>query len=358
MPCIVSRRRASPARCPVRIRSSGGCPNGRVACAAGTARRRACRASARRCSVRRRVPARGTASRRDRAAPARRTSVRSAAARHVRRHAVPGRRSGRGSAARRTSAVPCVCRPISSCRRSGRPWGRRVAGPGPAIKRRRSDCVPTFRRLCLSHRYSPFTRTGAMDQVRQDLRHAARRLLRRPGFAAIAILTLGLGIGANVAIYTVVRAVLLEPLPYAEADRLALVVNLRKGVLEGGWISEPEALEVREGVSSFENVAYWTSGAANVASGAGDPERVVTARVTAGLFDVLAVPAAAGRYFAADEWRRGGPPVVLTSGGGIAAIGIGVGVAGALALSRLMSGLVYGVPALDPVTYLVVPAIL
>lgn len=110
-----------------------------------------------------------------------------------------------------------------------------------------------------------------MDQVRQDLRHAARRLLRRPGFAAIAILTLGLGIGANVAIYTVVRAVLLEPLPYAEADRLALVVNLRKGVLEGGWISEPEALEVREGVSSFENVAYWTSGAANVASGAGDP---------------------------------------------------------------------------------------
>src|SRR5690554_5134647 len=62
-----------------------------------------------------------------------------------------------------------------------------------------------------------------MDQVRQDLRHAARRLLRRPGFAAIAILTLGLGIGANVAIYTVVRAVLLEPLPYAEADRLALV---------------------------------------------------------------------------------------------------------------------------------------
>ncbi|NLG60815.1 MAG: hypothetical protein GX539_01110 [Candidatus Cloacimonetes bacterium] len=154
-----------------------------------------------------------------------------------------------------------------------------------------------------------------MDQVRQDLRHAARRLLRRPGFAAIAILTLGLGIGANVAIYTVVRAVLLEPLPYAEADRLALVVNLRKGVLEGGWISEPEALEVREGVSSFENVAYWTSGAANVASGAGDPERVVTARVTAGLFDVLAVPAAAGRYFAADEWRRGGPPVAVLGHG-------------------------------------------
>lgn len=154
-----------------------------------------------------------------------------------------------------------------------------------------------------------------MDHLRQDLRHAARRLLRRPGFAAIAILTLGLGIGANVAIYTVVRAVLLEPLPYAEADRLALVVNLRKGVLEGGWISEPEALEVREGVSSFENVAYWTSGAANVASGAGDPERVVTARVTAGLFDVLAVPAAAGRYFAADEWRRGGPPVAVLGHG-------------------------------------------
>lgn len=154
-----------------------------------------------------------------------------------------------------------------------------------------------------------------MDVLRQDLRHAARRLMRRPGFAAVAILTLALGIGANVAIYTVVRAVLLEPLPYAEPDRLSLVVNLRNGLLEGGWISEPEALEYREGVSSFERVAYWTSGAANVATGAGDPERVVTARVTDGIFDVFGVPAAAGRYFGPDEWRRGGPPVVVLGHG-------------------------------------------
>ncbi len=154
-----------------------------------------------------------------------------------------------------------------------------------------------------------------MDVLRQDLRHAARRLMRRPGFAAVAILTLALGIGANVAIYTVVRAVLLEPLPYAEPDRLSLVVNLRNGLLEGGWISEPEALEYREGVSSFEGVAYWTSGAANVATGAGDPERVVTARVTDGIFDVFGVPAAAGRYFGPDEWRRGGPPVVVLGHG-------------------------------------------
>ena len=153
-----------------------------------------------------------------------------------------------------------------------------------------------------------------MDAL-QDLRHAARRLMRRPGFAAAAILTLALGIGANVAIYTVVRAVLLEPLPYADSDRLALVVNLRNGVLEGGWISEPEALEYREDVSSFEHVAFWDDGAANVSAGAGVPERVRMARVTEGMFDVFGVPAAAGRYFTADEWRRGGPAVVVLGHG-------------------------------------------
>lgn len=153
-----------------------------------------------------------------------------------------------------------------------------------------------------------------MDAL-QDLRHAARRLVRRPGFAAAAILTLALGIGANVAIYTVVRAVLLEPLPYADTDRLALVVNLRNGVLEGGWISEPEALEYREDVSSFGHVAFWDDGAANVSAGTGTPERVRMARVTEGMFDVFGVPAAAGRYFTSDEWRRGGPPVVVLGHG-------------------------------------------
>lgn len=154
-----------------------------------------------------------------------------------------------------------------------------------------------------------------MDMLSQDLRHAARRLLRRPAFAAVAILTLALGIGANVAIYTVVRGVLLEPLPYTAPDRLALVVNVRNGVQGGGWISEPEALEYREGVSSFEHVAYWAGGAVNIATGAGDPERVVTARVTPGMFDVFGVPAVAGRYFMDGEWRRGAEPVVVLGHG-------------------------------------------
>ena len=75
-----------------------------------------------------------------------------------------------------------------------------------------------------------------------DLRHSLRRLARRPGFAAVAILTLGLGIGANAAIYSVIRGVLLQPLPYGEPERMALVVNTRPGEAQA-WISDPEALE-------------------------------------------------------------------------------------------------------------------
>ncbi|HEX6132655.1 MAG TPA: ABC transporter permease [Longimicrobiales bacterium] len=149
-----------------------------------------------------------------------------------------------------------------------------------------------------------------MDLLRQEVHHAIRRLGRRPAFTAIALLTLGLGIGANAAIYSVIRGVLLRPLPYGEPDRLALVMNTRAGET-GSWLSEPEALEYREGVSSFEHFAVWSAGTANIGSGSGDAERVATASVSEGMFEVFGVEPAAGRYFAAEEWRRGGPPVVV-----------------------------------------------
>jgi len=149
-----------------------------------------------------------------------------------------------------------------------------------------------------------------MDFIRQDVVHAMRRLAHRPAFTGVAVLTLALGIGANAAIYSVIRGVLLLPLPYADPGRVAVVVNTRPGENQS-WISEPEALEYREGVSGFEHFAVWSNGTANIASGSGDPERVVSASVSAGMFDVLGVPPAAGRYFTEEEWRRGGPPVVV-----------------------------------------------
>src|SRR5690606_33141443 len=112
---------------------------------------------------------------------------------------------------------------------------------------------------------------ATMDFIRQDVVHAMRRLAHRPAFTGVAVLTLALGIGANAAIYSVIRGLLLLPLPYADPGRVAVVVNTRPGENQS-WISEPEALEYREGVSGFEHFAVWSNGTANIASGSGDPE--------------------------------------------------------------------------------------
>ena len=147
-----------------------------------------------------------------------------------------------------------------------------------------------------------------------DLTHALRRLARRPAFAVVAILTLALGIGANAAIYSVIRGVLLRPLPYAAPERMALIWNSWDNDAQT-WLSEPEALDYREGVSSFAHFAVWDVRNANVSSGAGEPERVTVAGVSAGMFDVFGVAPAAGRYFTAEEMRRGAAPAVVLGHG-------------------------------------------
>ena len=128
-----------------------------------------------------------------------------------------------------------------------------------------------------------------MSELVHDVRLAARALLARPGYSLAAVLTLALGVGANTAILGVVRAVLLAPLPYANASRLAMVWNPRED--DGGttWLSAQEVLSYQREASSLEIAA---SQATNVnLSGGTEPERVRAAMVTGNAFEVMGVSA-------------------------------------------------------------------
>lgn len=143
----------------------------------------------------------------------------------------------------------------------------------------------------------------------RDARLAVRVLRRSPGFAASAILTLGLGIGATSAIFSVVDSVLLEPLPYPDPDRLVRIVQQNSP--ENRWnISVADFLALEERQEVFESVAaYQVAGAA--LSGAGPPEQITVGRVTADWFRVLGVEPAEGRTFLEGEDRGGASPVVV-----------------------------------------------
>src|SRR3712207_744133 len=124
-----------------------------------------------------------------------------------------------------------------------------------------------------------------MDRLLTDLRHALRRLTRERAFTAIAALTLALGIGANTAIFSLISAVLLRPLPYGDPERLAVVWSAEA---EGGgttWLSRQEVMSYRREATSFEQFAAYTSTSVNLTGD--EPERVAAAAVTANAFDAL-----------------------------------------------------------------------
>src|SRR5262245_17897731 len=152
-----------------------------------------------------------------------------------------------------------------------------------------------------------------MQTFLQDLRYGFRMLINKPGFAAVAVLTLALGIGANTAIFSVVNGVLLQPLPYREPSKLVRVytefptMQLRKF-----WMSPPEFVDISNEAQAWETIGAWTVSGANVATTT-DPIRVTSAIVTAGLIDALGVQPAMGRNFSPEEDKQGGPRTVLIS---------------------------------------------
>jgi len=157
-------------------------------------------------------------------------------------------------------------------------------------------------------------RSNMIADLWQDLRYGARMLLKHPGFTAVAVVTLALGIGANTAIFSVVNAVMLRPLPYDKADDL---VMFRFADAQGKeeWIYSPAAYrDLKSQNSVFTNVAAWGNSTwpANLTS-EGEPERLQGFQVSANFFETLGVAAARGRTFLAEEERLGNNHVVVIS---------------------------------------------
>ena len=149
------------------------------------------------------------------------------------------------------------------------------------------------------------------DHFRQDVTAALRALRRTPAFTAAAVFTLALGIGATATIFTVVNAVLLAPLPYAEAERRVALWNRWTG-FDKTWLSELEVVDYRRLPRTLEAVAAWSSGQANL-TGGGEPVRVGYAEVTPNTFAVLGARPLTGRTFADGEDRDGLDRVVIIS---------------------------------------------
>jgi predicted permease len=146
-----------------------------------------------------------------------------------------------------------------------------------------------------------------------DLKFAARALRRNPVFAAIAVLTLALGIGANTAIFSVLYAVLLRPLPWAEPDR-AVMIWSKWTAFDKTWVASGEVNDYRRRSQTLASVGAWSDGQINL-TGDGEPERVAYAEVTANLFDTLGVGPAAGRTFTEREDVPNGPALVVLGHG-------------------------------------------
>jgi len=152
-----------------------------------------------------------------------------------------------------------------------------------------------------------------MKTLLQDLRYGARVLTRARGFTFVAIITLALGIGANTAIFSVVNAVLLRPLPFTQPDRLAMAntTNLGRGFTDFGT-SMPDFRLWRERNQSFEKLAAYDSQSFNI-SGTTEPERVTGAVVSANLFTVFGTEPARGRFFNPSDEQAGHAPVAVIS---------------------------------------------
>jgi putative ABC transport system permease protein len=148
----------------------------------------------------------------------------------------------------------------------------------------------------------------------KDVQYAARVLLKSPGFTAIAVIAIALGVGANTAIFSVVNAVLLKPLSYKEPSQLVLIqhhypkLDLKASVSAAGYAY------YRDNVKSFSDVSAISGFSVNL-TGEGEPERLAGMQVTANLFPALGAQAAEGRTFAAEENEEGrGKAVVLSDG--------------------------------------------
>lgn len=151
------------------------------------------------------------------------------------------------------------------------------------------------------------------DTLLQDLRYGFRMLTKAPGFTAVAVLTLALGIGANTAIFSVVNGVMLNPLPFHDGDKL---VSLFQKIpnFENGSISYLNFVDWRRMNTTFAGMAAYRGAGFNL-TGEGEPERLRGEMISHGFFEILGVQPLLGRTFTADEDRLGADPTVMITEG-------------------------------------------
>src|SRR2546422_6724181 len=150
-----------------------------------------------------------------------------------------------------------------------------------------------------------------------DLCYGIRTLLKSPGFTAVAVLTLALGIGANTAIFSVINAVLLRTLPYRDPDHLAILwKTVPKKNIQEDWTSYPTFKDWKDHNNVFEDIAlvFRPEAAQVVLTGNDRPERIQGAKVSANFFSVMGVSPVLGRSFSPEEGERGDQVVVLSYG--------------------------------------------
>jgi predicted permease len=150
-----------------------------------------------------------------------------------------------------------------------------------------------------------------IDTLIQDLRYGLWMLRRNPGFAFVAVSTLALGIGANTAIFSVVNAVLLRPLPYRDPDRIVMIRNYRANQNQVN-VNGADFLDWREQATVFEQVAAFTTDDVDL-TGSDEPERLTAGLVTANMFETLGIWPALGSAFTPAEDQPGAAQVVILS---------------------------------------------
>ncbi|HXZ19793.1 MAG TPA: ABC transporter permease [Candidatus Acidoferrales bacterium] len=177
----------------------------------------------------------------------------------------------------------------------------------------------------------------------QDLRYALRRLAKNPGFTCLVVMILALGIGANTAIFSIVNAVLLRPLPYPGAERIVVLHETSRG----GWgsVSVPDYQDWKAQSNSFESMAVYRVGGLNL-TGKFAPQRVESAEVSEGFFEAFGMQPVAGRLFTKQEWKPGGPDVAVIAEGTWR--GVFGGDPGLIGNSIEMSGVLYTVVGVVP----------
>ena len=148
----------------------------------------------------------------------------------------------------------------------------------------------------------------------QDVRFALRTLRQHPGFTALAVTCLALGIGVNASIFSVVDGVLLQPYPYPDASRIIVLnsTNLKQKINRAG-VSYADFKDWRDQNTTLSAIAAFTGRSLTIADGRSDPERFLGASVSSNLFSLLGTPPALGRDFGPDDDRPGAEPVVLLS---------------------------------------------